>query len=127
MNEKRVRETDPESGSEAQVSLPCISQDERKGTLEATPAGRPGESGKQEGVRGQGRGAKGFVVRVHGAGCKECNYCVEVCEVGVFGPREEFNDKGYRMMEAKHPERCVGCLSCFFACPDFAIDVEEMT
>ncbi len=59
--------------------------------------------------------------------CKECGYCVEVCDMGIFGPAANFNVKGYRPMEVKNTDWCVGCFKCFFSCPDFAIDVRELT
>lgn len=55
--------------------------------------------------------------------CKECGYCAEVCKVGTFVPASGFNAKGHKPMEVKTSDHCVGCLKCFFACPDFAIDV----
>ena len=35
--------------------------------------------------------------------------------------------KGYRPEEVKSSNWCVGCFQCYFACPDFAIDVIEVT
>ncbi len=71
--------------------------------------------------------ARKFEVRVALERCKECGYCVEVCGVGTFGPAAIFNHKGYKPMEVKSSDHCVGCLRCFFSCPDFAIDVREAT
>ena len=59
--------------------------------------------------------------------CKECGYCAEVCGVETFGPAAAFNAKGYRPMEVKRTDWCVGCFKCFFSCPDFAIDIREIT
>jgi NAD-dependent dihydropyrimidine dehydrogenase PreA subunit len=70
--------------------------------------------------------ARRFEVVVNTENCKECGYCVEVCEVGTFGPAEGFNVKGYRPVECKSSDWCVGCFKCFFSCPDFAIDVKEV-
>ena len=69
--------------------------------------------------------ARRFVVVLKTESCKECGYCVEVCGVDSFGPMAGFNAKGYRPMEVKSSDWCVGCLKCFYACPDFAIDVRE--
>lgn len=66
-----------------------------------------------------------YRVEVDFSGCKACGYCAAVCTVGVFSPADSFNDRGYRPMVA-NPEKCVGCLQCFFVCPDFAIDVEKV-
>jgi NADPH-dependent glutamate synthase beta subunit-like oxidoreductase len=71
--------------------------------------------------------ARKFEVKVASDRCKECGYCVEVCGVGTFGPSTIFNQKGYRPMAVKSDDHCVGCLRCFFSCPDFAIDVREAT
>jgi NADPH-dependent glutamate synthase beta subunit-like oxidoreductase len=69
--------------------------------------------------------AREFEVTLNIEYCKECGYCEEVCGVGTFGPADFFNEKGYRPEEVKHSKWCVGCFKCFFACPDFAIDVKE--
>ena len=71
--------------------------------------------------------ARKFEVILHTDRCKECGYCVEVCDVKTFGPAATFNAKGYRPMEVKSSDHCVGCFKCFFACPDFAIDVKDAT
>ncbi len=71
--------------------------------------------------------ARRFEVVLNTENCKECGYCVEVCGVDSFGPAEAFNTKGYRPMELKSDDWCVGCFKCFFVCPDFAIDVKEAT
>ncbi|GBG57127.1 4Fe-4S ferredoxin [Sporomusaceae bacterium FL31] len=64
-----------------------------------------------------------YAVKVYEQGCKECGYCIEVCPRQVFGAANYFNDKGYRPVQAKFPEKCIGCRRCFFICPDFSIDV----
>lgn len=56
--------------------------------------------------------------------CKECGYCVKVCKKEVFAPGSRFNGKGYRAMEVKHKEKCIGCMKCFFSCPDFCIEIK---
>jgi NADPH-dependent glutamate synthase beta subunit-like oxidoreductase len=71
--------------------------------------------------------ARAFEVVLHTDRCKECGYCAEVCGVSTFGPAANFNAKGYRPMEVKSSNHCVGCFKCFFACPDFAIDIKEAT
>ena len=71
--------------------------------------------------------ARKFQVVLNTEYCKECGYCAEVCGVGTFGPADFFNTKGYRPEEVKSSDRCVGCFKCYFACPDFAIDVIEVT
>ncbi len=71
--------------------------------------------------------ARKFEVILNVEFCKECGYCAEVCDVGTFGPADFFNVKGYRPEEVKSSDWCVGCFKCYFACPDFAIDVIEVT
>ncbi|MHC1726594.1 MAG: FAD-dependent oxidoreductase [Syntrophobacteraceae bacterium] len=71
--------------------------------------------------------ARKFQVTINTDRCKECGYCNEVCGMQTFGPAARFNPKGYRPMEVKSSDHCVGCLRCFFSCPDFAIDVKEAT
>jgi NADPH-dependent glutamate synthase beta subunit-like oxidoreductase/NAD-dependent dihydropyrimidine dehydrogenase PreA subunit len=69
--------------------------------------------------------ARKYTVALNTENCKECGYCASVCGVGTFGPANSFNTKGYRPMECKSSDWCVGCFKCYFACPDFAIDVKE--
>ncbi len=71
--------------------------------------------------------ARKFEVILNTEHCKECGYCAEVCGMEVFGPAEFFNAKGYRPEEVKSSDWCCGCYKCFFSCPDFAIDVKEVT
>ena len=71
--------------------------------------------------------ARKFEVILNMEYCKECGYCAEVCGVGTFGPADIFNTKGYRPAEVKSSDWCVGCFKCYFSCPDFAIDVAEVT
>ena len=71
--------------------------------------------------------ARKFEVVLNVENCKECGYCAEVCSVNTFGPADFFNAKGYRPEEVKSSDWCVGCFKCYFSCPDFAIDVIEVT
>ncbi len=71
--------------------------------------------------------ARKFEVVLNVENCKECGYCAEVCGVNTFGPANFFNAKGYRPEEVKSSDWCVGCFKCYFSCPDFAIDVIEVT
>ncbi|MCP4755596.1 MAG: 4Fe-4S dicluster domain-containing protein [Proteobacteria bacterium] len=65
-----------------------------------------------------------FEVTLYPEDCKECGYCAEVCGLQVFKPADSFNEKGYRPMAVENGEKCVGCWACFYACPDFSIDVK---
>jgi NADPH-dependent glutamate synthase beta subunit-like oxidoreductase/ferredoxin len=69
--------------------------------------------------------ARQFQVTVYSENCKECGYCIEVCGLDIFTSVNYFNNKGYKPVESKNSDRCVGCLQCFYACPDYAIDVKE--
>ena len=71
--------------------------------------------------------ARQFEVVLNTEYCKECGYCAEVCDMHVFGPADYFNAKGYRPEEVKTSKWCCGCFKCYFACPDFAIDIKEVT
>jgi NADPH-dependent glutamate synthase beta subunit-like oxidoreductase len=71
--------------------------------------------------------ARKFEVVVNTEYCKECGYCEEVCGMKVFSPADSFNIKGYRPEQVKSSKWCCGCFKCFFACPDFAIDIREVT
>jgi NADPH-dependent glutamate synthase beta subunit-like oxidoreductase len=71
--------------------------------------------------------ARQFEVVLNTEFCKECGYCAEVCGMQVFGPADFFNAKGYRPEEVKSAKWCCGCFKCYFACPDFAIDIKEVT
>lgn len=66
-----------------------------------------------------------YQVEVDGQGCKACGYCREVCPKEVFGQADYFNDKGYKPVQAVAPANCIGCRRCFFACPDFAINITQ--
>jgi len=57
--------------------------------------------------------------------CKGCGYCMEACTLGVFEPSDAFNTSGYKPFAAVNAGSCVGCLRCLYACPDFAITVNE--
>lgn len=57
--------------------------------------------------------------------CKECGYCKIVCPKGVFEKGAQFNAKGYRAFVPANPESCIGCMKCFYACPDFAVSINK--
>lgn len=68
---------------------------------------------------------KKYCVTIDDQACKECRYCIEVCPQNVFIQASYFNTKGYRPVQVENEAKCIGCRRCFFACPDFAIDIEE--
>ena len=124
--EQDVVVVDYQAGDQERVVMPCISLDERTCSFAAVESGLTQDLAIKEAERCRGCDARQYEIRLYGECCKECSYCAEVCGLGVFEPAESFNQKGYRPMEVKHPERCVGCQLCFYACPDFSIDVKEI-
>lgn len=62
-------------------------------------------------------------VEVNSTVCKGCTCCKEVCSLGVFQVADTFNSLGYKPVVVKDGEKCVGCLKCFYTCPDFTITV----
>lgn len=66
-----------------------------------------------------------FEVELDFEGCKECGYCLGVCGMNVFSTGTRFNKKGYRAFEVKQTANCVGCMKCFYSCPDFCLEIKE--
>ena len=110
---------------ESRVSLPCIPLAERQRTFRTVEMGLSTNKALEEAERCRSCDARQFRVQADEEACKECGYCVEVCGMDVFEAAERFNMKGYRPYLAKKSERCVGCMLCFYACPDFSIEVNE--
>jgi NAD-dependent dihydropyrimidine dehydrogenase PreA subunit len=54
-------------------------------------------------------------------GCRGCRLCVEICPVDVFA----FDEKRF-LAEVKSPEDCIGCLSCYYACPSQCLEIREV-
>lgn len=100
---------------------------ERAAGFDQVEQGLTADQTKLEASRCLNCDARRFEVVLDTEKCKECGYCKEVCGVDIFGPADTFNAKGYRPMEVKSCDWCVGCFKCFFSCPDFAIDVRELT
>ncbi len=48
--------------------------------------------------------------------CKSCGICIALCPEKVFA-------SNLGQPEIVHPEKCIGCKSCEYHCPDFAIRV----
>jgi formate dehydrogenase beta subunit len=106
-------------------AMPHLKPWERQGNFEQVEKGLSAAQVAAEAGRCLECDARNFEVVVNTASCKECGYCTEVCSMEVFGPAAGFNARGYRPMEIKSSDWCVGCFKCFFSCPDFAIDVRE--
>ncbi|MDM8542971.1 FAD-dependent oxidoreductase [Desulfococcaceae bacterium HSG9] len=124
--EKAVVVTPYKADEQGRQSMSCLPLADRTCGFDAVEIGLSELEAIKEAKRCICCDARQFEVTLYGDGCKECSYCVEVCKIGVFGPADKFNEKGYRPMEVKHQERCVGCLACYYACPDFSIDVREV-
>jgi thioredoxin reductase/NAD-dependent dihydropyrimidine dehydrogenase PreA subunit len=122
--EEEVLVMDYTCDGRTRVTVPCTPLIERVTGFTAVEKELSECAALKEAERCRGCDAREFKVTVHGAGCKDCSYCIAVCKLGVFESSERFNEKGYRPVQAAHPERCVGCLQCFYACPDFAIEVK---
>ena len=124
--EEHVVVVDYGAAEQDRVTMPGISLDERTCSFAAIEAGLSKDLAIKEAERCRGCDARQFEVTLYGEGCKECSYCAEVCGLDVFEPADKFNEKGYRPMEVRRPQRCVGCFACFYACPDFSIDVRQI-
>lgn len=123
--EEEVIVVDYGTAEGARVSLPCIPIGERRRSFQPIEKALSEGMAIKEASRCLSCDARRFEVVVDSEGCKECGYCVEVCGMGVFEPAPKFNKKGYRPFVPKRTEKCVGCMLCFYACPDFSIEVKE--
>jgi NADPH-dependent glutamate synthase beta subunit-like oxidoreductase len=83
-------------------------------------------SAKREARRCLGCDEVTHSVQVDVDACKACGYCRDACSLGIFQQAKTFNSRGYQPMEVAASDRCVGCLKCFYACPDFAISVQKV-
>lgn len=125
--EKEVVVMEYQVDEQTRQTMPCLPLADRTCGFDAVELGFSEEEAIIEATRCLGCDARQFEVKLYGEACKECSYCVEVCGLDVFGPADKFNEKGYRPMDVKHQERCVGCQLCFYACPDFSIEIENLT
>jgi formate dehydrogenase (NADP+) beta subunit len=107
--------------------MPELKVWERRGNFEQVEKGFTDQQAALEASRCLDCDARQFEVVLNTEYCKECGYCAQVCGMDVFSPAAGFNAKGYKPMECKSSDWCVGCLKCFFACPDFAINIREKT
>jgi len=110
---------------QSRVSIPCVPLTDRACNFRPVEMGISEELAIQEAERCRSCDARQFEVLVHGEGCKECGYCIEVCGLEVFNVTDKFNKRGYRPVIAQRSAKCVGCMLCFYACPDFSIDISE--
>lgn len=54
-------------------------------------------------------------------GCRGCTLCVEICPVDVFE-----QDQATETAKVMRQDDCIGCLSCFYACPSQCVTVEDV-
>jgi NADPH-dependent glutamate synthase beta subunit-like oxidoreductase len=123
--EKSVRLPELTLKSEPRSVMPLLNLGERNTGFKQVETGFTEEQIAAETNRCLNCDARRFEVVLNTEHCKECGYCAEVCGVNTFGAADFFNAKGYKPQEVKSSKWCVGCFKCYFACPDFAIDVKE--
>lgn len=124
--EEEVVVLDCQAEDRSRVTVPCTPLSERVSGFCTVEGELTEDMACKEAERCRGCDTRVFKVDVSGDGCKDCNYCIEVCKLGVFEHSEHFNARGYRPVKAEHQERCVGCKACYYVCPDFSIEVEEV-
>jgi NADPH-dependent glutamate synthase beta subunit-like oxidoreductase len=124
--EKEVRLAEFAGNGKPRSVMPLLKMKERSTGFGQVERGFTDEQIAAETNRCLNCDARRFEVVLNTEYCKECGYCAEVCGVSTFAPAEFFNAKGYRPQEVKSSKWCVGCFKCYFACPDFAIDVKEV-
>ena len=71
--------------------------------------------------------ARQFDVTIYTENCRECGYCFRLCGPVAMVQSDQFNSKGYRVPKIEEITRCVGCLQCFYVCPEYAIEVQEVS
>lgn len=49
--------------------------------------------------------------------CKACGRCIAACPKKVIRMGDELNTRGYTFAQYTG-EGCIGCASCFYACPE---------
>ncbi|OAA29758.1 ferredoxin [Kosmotoga arenicorallina S304] len=62
---------------------------------------------------------KKFYVHINDSFCKKCGICYWIC------PTKTIVKGELGKPEVTDHDKCIGCLMCENACPDFAIDVVE--
>ncbi len=52
--------------------------------------------------------------------CKACGICIGLCPVGVYTAASDFR------AVVSYPEKCTGCMTCDWHCPDYCMEVEAI-
>ena len=60
-------------------------------------------------------------IKVTENGCRGCMLCVDLCPVDVFGFIEDTD-----LAVVENPDDCIGCLSCYYACPSQCIEISDV-
>lgn len=53
--------------------------------------------------------------------CRGCRACIDVCPVQVF--ERGLSVHGESVAKVVHPEKCVGCFTCYYKCPSQCISI----
>ncbi|MEW6334895.1 MAG: FAD-dependent oxidoreductase [Thermodesulfobacteriota bacterium] len=109
----------------ARTPIPCLSAGIRVNSFDVVEKTLNPYTASREADRCLSCDYRQFDVELDFEGCKECGYCLHVCHMDVFTPGARFNAKGYRVFEARNPANCVGCMKCFYSCPDFCVEIKE--
>lgn len=110
--------------SAPRIEIPCLSTGIRVNSFDVVEKTLNPNLASREAERCLSCDYRQFDVELDFEGCKECGYCLSVCHMDVFSPGARFNAKGYRAFEVKHPANCVGCMKCFYSCPDFCMEIK---
>jgi NAD-dependent dihydropyrimidine dehydrogenase PreA subunit len=70
--------------------------------------------------------ASRYLIELDASGCKACGYCKIVCSKGVYEQGSEINSRGYKYFYPANSRNCIGCMRCFYVCPDFCLDVSSI-
>lgn len=124
--EQEVVVLDFQGDDRSRVTVPCMPLQERVSSFCTIEQELTEDAAREEAGRCRGCDTRLFKVEVSGNDCKDCSYCLEVCKMGVFEHADQFNERGYRPVKVRDSERCVGCKACYYVCPDFSIEVEQV-
>jgi len=61
------------------------------------------------------------IVTLSERGCRGCTLCVDICPVKVFD-----HDAARNLAVVARQQDCIGCLSCYYACPSQCVTVSDI-